>query len=228
MVQNICKWVRATVSIPFFAKLTPNVTDVATIAAAAKDGGADGVTATNTVSGLMGLNSSGSAWPAVGLEQRTTYGGVSGLAIKPIALKAVSLIAKRFPDLPIQATGGIDSADAGIQFLMAGASLLQVCSAVQNQDFTVIHDYVTGLKASLYLSGIAELRDWNAQSPPTVAHQKGKAVLRNGQKIPFFGPFLKQREERISEERRSTRHSDQAPGQRIYYEPSTAIPKIKV
>jgi len=42
-------------------------------------GGADGVTATNTVSGLMGLRSSGNAWPAVGKEKRTTYGGVSGM-----------------------------------------------------------------------------------------------------------------------------------------------------
>ena len=125
MVEQICRWVRDCVSIPFFAKLTPNVTDVTTIAKAARLGGADGVTATNTVSGLMGLNATGTAWPAVGLEQRTTYGGVSGLAIKPIALRAVSLIAKQMPGFPILATGGIDSAEAGLQFLLAGASVLQ-------------------------------------------------------------------------------------------------------
>ena len=79
LVKSICQWVRAAVKIPFFAKLTPNVTDITIIAIAAKDGGADGVTATNTVSGLMGLTGSGAAWPAVGMEQRTTYGGVSGL-----------------------------------------------------------------------------------------------------------------------------------------------------
>lgn len=62
--------------------MTPNVTEIVDIARAAKEGGADGVTAINTVSGLMGLQSSGIAWPAVGKELRTTYGGVSGNAIR--------------------------------------------------------------------------------------------------------------------------------------------------
>lgn len=51
----------------------------------ASKGGADGATAINTVSGLMGLNMKGEAWPAVGVAKRTTYGGVSGNAVKPMA-----------------------------------------------------------------------------------------------------------------------------------------------
>lgn len=54
--------------------------------------------------------------------------------------------------------------------------LLQVCSAIQNQDFTVIEDYCTGLKALLYLQSIGELQDWDGQSPSTIRHQKGKPV----------------------------------------------------
>jgi len=127
LVRNICKWVREAVKIPFFAKLTPNVTNIVVIAAAAKEGmflftyflketffirncsiifiipkmktniqtsshfyflgGADGVTATNTVSGLMHLKGGSTPWPAVGKEKRTTYGGVSGNAVRPIALR---------------------------------------------------------------------------------------------------------------------------------------------
>ena len=55
------------------------------------------------------------------------------------------------PGYPILATGGIDSADVALQFLQAGAPLLQVSSAIQNQDFTVIEDYTTGLRALLYM-----------------------------------------------------------------------------
>lgn len=55
-------------------------------------GGADGVTAINTVSGLMGLRGDSAAWPRVGVDKRTTYGGVSGNAVRPIALRAVSSI----------------------------------------------------------------------------------------------------------------------------------------
>lgn len=155
MVKDICSWVKAVVQIPFFAKLTPNVTDIRDIAKASYDGGADGVTATNTVSGLMSIRPDDTAWPNVGKSQRTTYGGVSGNAIRPIALRDVTSIAKAIPNYPILATGGIDSADVGLQFIQGGASLLQVGSAIQNQDFTVIEDYLTGLKTLLYLKSMS-------------------------------------------------------------------------
>lgn len=176
MVKSICEWVREAVKIPFFAKMTPNITDIRKIAAAAKEGGADGVTATNTVSGLMGLRGDAAAWPNIGVEKRTTYGGMSGSAIRPIALRGVSAIANALPGYPILATGGIESAETGLQFLNAGASVLQVCSAVQNQDFTVVEDYITGLKALLYLKGVDALKDWDGQSPPIPKHQLGKPV----------------------------------------------------
>lgn len=79
MVRDICQWVRSIIRIPFFVKLTPNITDIVTIAKAAKAGGAWGVTAINTVSGLMDINSKGEAWPRIGNLRRTTFGGVSGM-----------------------------------------------------------------------------------------------------------------------------------------------------
>lgn len=192
MVRNICTWIRSVTTIPFFAKLTPNVTDILEIAKAAKEGKADGVTATNTVSGLMGLKPDTTAWPAVGNSKKTTYGGMSGNAIRPIALRAVSHIAKNMPGFPVLATGGIDSAETGLQFLYGGASVLQVCSAVQNQDFTVVDDYITGLKALLYLQSFESFKDWNGQAPPTPKHQNGKVLAVKdiiGKHLPNFGEF---------------------------------------
>ncbi|XP_047122765.1 dihydropyrimidine dehydrogenase [NADP(+)] isoform X1 [Hydra vulgaris] len=195
LVYNICKWVRAAVKIPFFAKLTPNVTDIVEIALAAKNGGADGVTATNTVSGLMHLKSNAVPWPAVGQEKRTTYGGVSGNSIRPIALRAVSAIASALPGFPILATGGIDSAEVGLQFIHAGASVVQICSAVQNQDYTVIDDYVSGLKCLLYMSSCDEFASWNGQSEPTVRQQKGKPIAKVADvSLPHFGEYKRKRE----------------------------------
>nr|XP_037288557.1 dihydropyrimidine dehydrogenase [NADP(+)]-like isoform X3 [Rhipicephalus microplus] len=198
LVRNICLWVRKAVKIPFFAKLTPNVTNVVTIAKAAYEGKADGVTAVNTVSGLMGLKYNSDPWPGVGIEKRTTYGGMSGNAIRPIALRAVSAIARALPGFPILATGGIDSAEAGYQFLQAGASVLQVCSSVQNQDFTVIEDYMTGLKAALYVKNLEGMENWDGQSPPVQPHQKGKPVLKpsalGSKTLPNFGPYLQMKE----------------------------------
>ncbi len=131
---------------------------------------------------------------------------MSGNAIRPIALKAVSAIARALPGFPILATGGIDSADAGLQFIHVGASALQVCSAVQNQDFTVIQDYITGLKALLYLKSRGDLADWDGQSPPTPRHQLGKEVPKIselvGKGLPNFGPYAEKRKEIVAEHRK--------------------------
>ncbi|XP_045158402.2 dihydropyrimidine dehydrogenase [NADP(+)]-like [Mercenaria mercenaria] len=234
LVRNICRWVRAAVKIPFFAKLTPNVTSVVSIARAAYEGKADGVTATNTVSGLMGLKGQGQAWPNVGKSKKTTYGGVSGNAIRPIALRAVSAVAKELPGFPILATGGIDSAEAGLQFLHAGASVLQVCSAVQNQDFTLIDDYVTGLKALLYLNSLDDMSNWDGQSPPTVKHQQGKPVPKLneliGKGIPSFGPYKEKRTEVVDAHYKHVDLLDdknKPPAIRPPLEPKKPIPSVK-
>lgn len=83
--------------------------------------------------------------------------------------------------------------------------LPQVCSAVQNQDFTVVDDYITGLKALLYLKGIQRLKDWDGQSPPTPVHQKGKPVLStnssNNKVLPNFGEFLELKKEAVAEQK---------------------------
>ncbi|XP_038074925.1 dihydropyrimidine dehydrogenase [NADP(+)]-like [Patiria miniata] len=235
LVLNICRWVRENVKIPFFAKLTPNVTSIVEIARAAKNGGADGVTATNTVSGLMGIKGSSSAWPAVGKEQRTTYGGVSGNAIRPIALRAVSAIANALPGFPILATGGIDSADVGLQYLHGGAAALQVCSAVQNQDFTLIEDYLTGLKTLLYLESMDAFEHWDGQSPPTARHQKGKMVPKVadivGKHLPSFGPYQQERIRRLADYKRKVAPLDASPDQseeeRSLNQPKKTIPTIR-
>ncbi|VDP86969.1 unnamed protein product, partial [Echinostoma caproni] len=127
MVHDICSWVKDRVkSKPVFAKLTPNVTDIVTIARAAHDGGADGLTLINTVSSVVDIRGNATIWPTIGKAMRSTSGGLSGSAIRPLALKAVSSVAKAIPGFPILATGGISSAESGMQFIYAGASGLQV------------------------------------------------------------------------------------------------------
>jgi len=87
---------------------------------------------------------------------------------RPMGLRAVGSIGKACPGLNIIATGGVSSADSAVQYFNMGASAVQVCSAIQNQDFTVIDDYLMGLKCHLYMLGRLDLATWNKQSPPTV------------------------------------------------------------
>lgn len=165
-VKEVVAWVCEAVKIPVFAKLTPNITDITVIAKAAKDSGAAGVSAINTVSGFIGFHSNLDAmrW-GVGKDKKSSYGGLCGANIRPLALRAVTAIHNKYPEINIMGTGGIDSADVALQFIMAGAPLLQVCTAVMNQDFTVVDDFISGLKTLLYLQGRKDLKEWDFQSP---------------------------------------------------------------
>ncbi|CAD1479183.1 unnamed protein product, partial [Heterotrigona itama] len=230
LVRNISRWVKEAVKIPFFVKLTPNITDIVSIAKAAYQGYADGVSAINTVQSLMGLHADATPWPAVGIKKATTYGGMSGNATRPQALRAISAISKNLPGFPILGIGGIDSADVALQFLHCGASLLQVCSAVQNQDFTLIDDYLTGLKALLYLKSLKQVKDWDGQSPPTFKHQKGKPVVLHhalGKNIPYFGEYQKLREQKIAEIKANSNPFDKIDTTRPTLKPIAPIPTVK-
>eukprot|EP01088_Endostelium_zonatum_P021805 TRINITY_DN885_c0_g1_i2.p1 TRINITY_DN885_c0_g1~~TRINITY_DN885_c0_g1_i2.p1 ORF type:complete len:543 (-),score=177.72 TRINITY_DN885_c0_g1_i2:47-1675(-) len=188
-VEQITRWVRAATPahIPVFIKVTPNVTDTRSIARAAKRGGATGVTAVNTISGLMGVDALAQPWPAVGNAKGSTYGGMSGNATRPVALKAISAIAKDMgPDFPIMGTGGADNADTVLQMIVCGASIVQICSAIQNQDYSIIYDLITGLKALLYMRARTDLQKqgWVGQSPPSgsIGRQIASALM-NGVKL---------------------------------------------
>eukprot|EP01004_Peranema_trichophorum_P002727 NODE_1762_length_1819_cov_62.742925_g1494_i0.p1 GENE.NODE_1762_length_1819_cov_62.742925_g1494_i0~~NODE_1762_length_1819_cov_62.742925_g1494_i0.p1 ORF type:complete len:538 (-),score=136.22 NODE_1762_length_1819_cov_62.742925_g1494_i0:205-1674(-) len=230
MVRNICLWVREAVKIPFFAKLTPNVTDIRAIARAAYEGKADGVTAINTVSSLQQVDSKGRPWPRVGKDGKTTYGGMSGNAVRPIALAKVSAIANHLPGFPILATGGIDSADATLQFIHLGARVVEICSSIQNQDLTVVQDYISGLKCLLYMKGRSDLADWEGQSPPQGAVPHVASGLRDIEEIgrggPRFGPFKKERFQKRAEIlTKGVPQGEYVP--QGYGKPASAIPKLQ-
>lgn len=113
----------ASLEVPRWAKLSPNVADIAEIAGAAGDAGADAVTLTNTLLGLVLDPSTGK--PVLG----GGGGGVSGPAMRPVALRAVFDVAAAYPDLPIVGVGGIANAEDAVQYLRAGARAVQVGTA---------------------------------------------------------------------------------------------------
>lgn len=109
--------------VPLIAKLTPNVTSIVEIAKAAQDGGIDAVSCVNTFLGI-----------AIDWRKRKPIlgngvGGLSGPAIKPLALRCVWQVANQMPGLPIIAVGGIGTLDDVLEFLVAGASAVQVGTA---------------------------------------------------------------------------------------------------
>jgi dihydroorotate dehydrogenase (NAD+) catalytic subunit len=115
--------VAASPEIPIWAKLSPNVTDLSEIAGAALDAGAAALTLTNTVMGLV-----------IDVETRKPAlanggGGLSGPAIRPVAVRAVFEMRKAFPHAAIVGVGGITRGEHAVEFLMAGANAVQVGTA---------------------------------------------------------------------------------------------------
>ncbi len=120
LVKEAISAIKQVTKKPLFAKLTPNVGNMVPIAEGAVEGGADGLTAINTLLGL-----------AIDIEKKAPVmargsGGYSGPGVKPVAMHHVWQLHHYFPEIPIMAVGGIGSADDVIEFMMAGASLVQV------------------------------------------------------------------------------------------------------
>jgi dihydropyrimidine dehydrogenase (NAD+) subunit PreA len=141
--------------VPIVVKLTPNVTDIAFVAQAAKENGADALCAINTVAGLVGVDLDDlTPLPSVGGV--STYGGYSGPGIKPIALRCVAQIAKA-TGLPVSGMGGLGTWQGAVEFMAVGASTVQVGTAVMWHGYGIIEDLVSGLDGYLDGRGFADL-----------------------------------------------------------------------
>ncbi len=151
VTHETVKAVRRGTSLPVIAKLSPNVTDIRPIALAAEDAGAHALSMINTVRGLVIDTESGRPYLGAGT------GGLSGPAIRPIALRFVYEVAD-VVSIPVIGMGGVESADDALQFLMAGASAVQVGTARFN-DPNVIQDIASGLRRYLSITGFGSISD---------------------------------------------------------------------
>jgi dihydroorotate dehydrogenase (NAD+) catalytic subunit len=151
-VGRLVRRVRQACPQPVIAKLTPNVTDIAAIAQAAANAGADAVSLVNTFRG-MAID-----WRARRPILANDVGGLSGPAIKPMALRMVWDVARACPGLPIIGIGGIATADDALEFLVAGASAVQVGTATF-YDPTAAERLLDDLTAQLDAAGIGDIND---------------------------------------------------------------------
>ena len=149
-------------NVPVFAKLSPNITDITQIAKAAENGGADGLCAINTLIGMA------VDWRAGEPVLGKTIGGLSGPAIRPVALRMVYQISQ-MTDLPIIGVGGIAAADDVLQFLAAGASAVQVGTTnfVDPGCMTRMLDELEGLLVAESLTVSQVVRSLNRRRQPS-------------------------------------------------------------
>ncbi len=140
-------WVREATSLPVIVKLTPNVTDIVSLARVAQEAGADAVTTTNTLSGLAGINlDTFSPQPTV--EQIGIFGGYSGPGLKPVSLRCTASVAQNL-EIGIFGCGGIARWQDAAEYLTVGASAVQICTAVMWNGYEIINKLKKGLSQYL-------------------------------------------------------------------------------
>jgi dihydropyrimidine dehydrogenase (NAD+) subunit PreA len=167
-VQMITEWVMEKATIPVLVKLTPNVTDIRPPARAARAAGADGVALINTISSLVGVNLD--TWaPVPDVRGKGSHGGYSGPAVKPIALNMVAAVASD-PDvrLPVSGIGGVADWHDAVEFMLVGASTVQVGTSVMHLGFRMIDDLVDGLSSYLRAKGLHSPSELVGRALPTL------------------------------------------------------------
>jgi len=157
MVENAVKWVKEAVQIPVLAKLTPNVSDIVPQAKAAEKAGVDGLTAINTVLALSGVDIyTGKVQPNV--KGHSTMGGNCGPMVRPLGLRFVADIAQN-TNLPVSGIGGIDSWENVIEYIMVGATTVQVCTAIMWYGYDIVAEWKKNIEIFMKEYGYSSFED---------------------------------------------------------------------
>ena len=167
----ITKWVKEVAEKPVFVKLSPNVTNIAEIAEAVENAGADGISAINTVQSMMGVDLD-TFVPMPNVNGKSTFGGYSGASVKPIGLRCVAQIRQK-SDLPILGIGGISNWHDAAEYMTVGADVVQVCTEVMINGYAVVKAMKQGLLDYLESKGFASPADLKNRAIANLsAHEK--------------------------------------------------------
>jgi len=152
IVAKVTRTVKKAVDIPVFAKLSPNVSNIVEIGRAVERAGADAITAINTIKGML-----------IDIRVRlpvlsAKIGGLSGPAIKPVAVRCVYELVEKVK-LPIIGVGGIMGWEDAVEFFLAGASAVQIGTAILRKDLNVFSEVTEGLASYLKANGFTSVSE---------------------------------------------------------------------
>jgi len=180
LVEKFTRAVRNATTIPVLAKLTSNVTDITIPAMYAKKGGADGLTAINTVKALteVGLDD---YVPKPNVAGIGAMSGYSGPAIKPIGLRCVTELAQSTDlNLPIAGCGGAETWVDAAEYLLCGASLVQITTGVVHYGYRIIEDILEGLSYYMEEKGFKSVSEIVGKALPNIKPTESFDLSRQG------------------------------------------------
>jgi dihydropyrimidine dehydrogenase (NAD+) subunit PreA len=165
--EKITRWVKDVARLPVIVKLTPNITNIVEPARAAVAAGADGLSLINTLNSIVGVDlETLQVTPSIG--GKGGHGGYAGPAVKPIALNMLTALGTdekiAASRVPISGMGGISTWQDAAEFLLLGATSLQVCTAVMHYGFRIIEDLSDGLSNWMDSKGFASIDELRGRS----------------------------------------------------------------
>ena len=151
-IYDMTRAVVSSIKIPVVVKLSQNTTNISKVAKAAKEAGASGVSAINTVRGILGVDLE-TARPSL-----STYGGISGDYIRPLGLASVATVSQTV-DIPVSGIGGVNKTEHILEYIMLGASTVQIGTAIMLRGKDIIGPMVKEMEKWLKEHGVGSIDD---------------------------------------------------------------------
>jgi dihydropyrimidine dehydrogenase (NAD+) subunit PreA len=169
IARMVVQWVMEVATIPVITKLTPNVHDVVPTAKASVEAGTNALSLINTIQSVTGVDLD-TFVPNPNVGGQSAFGGYCGPAVKPIALKFLTTITQNpvTRHVPVSGIGGISTWKDATEFMLLGATSVQVCTAAMKHGFRIIEDLCEGLSNWMDEKGFATTADFIGRSVPTL------------------------------------------------------------
>ena len=160
LCRKYCAAVRRGTKLPFMAKMTPNITDMCDPAIASIEGGANGISAINTIKSIINVDLD----KKVGLpivDGKSSISGYSGKAVKPVALRFIQQMKTnpKLKDVDISGIGGIETWEDAAEFILLGCRNLQVTTGIMQYGYRIVEDMKNGLEHYMEEQGVDHLED---------------------------------------------------------------------
>ncbi|MDE1192500.1 MAG: NAD-dependent dihydropyrimidine dehydrogenase subunit PreA [Arachidicoccus sp.] len=171
IARMVVEWVMEAATIPVITKLTPNVHSVVPTGKAVVEAGTNALSLINTIQSVTGIDLD-TFVPNPNVGGKSTFGGYCGPAVKPIALKMLTTISQNpvTSTVPISGIGGIETWKDAVEFMLLGASTLQVCTAAMKYGFRIIEDLCEGLNDWMDEKGFTTTNDFIGKSVNTLTN----------------------------------------------------------
>ncbi len=171
IARMVVEWVMEKATIPVITKLTPNVHSVVPTGKAVVEAGSNALSLINTIQSITGVDLD-TLVPNPYVAGKSVFGGYCGPAVKPIALKFLTTIAQNETtrQVPVSGIGGISTWKDAVEFMLLGATNVQVCTAAMTHGFRIIEDLCEGMNNWMDEKGFKTLEDFIGKSVNTITH----------------------------------------------------------